>query len=312
MPGPKGCFRSCLIGCGALTAVAVVLGVVIAGIAMNGLKHGGRVTQDLVALADSTTVVAAAPDTSLAARAARLTTTHPGRVVLTFGEGEFHLLPAAPGEGLHARADYDTEVHRINKRFTINADSTWEYSLEFGQKMDGMQAAFRGLFGHKTSGRITVWLPPEVPIDLVVRAGRGGCEADLGGLWLRTGDLDFSQGGLELAFSSPLHEPMQSLRLHTRMGGVSTRRLGNASPRVLDIASAMGGADIDLRGLWRGDCDASASVRMGGMSLRVPADMRVEMLGEVPPKLNVSNPEVPGPVLRLRVEQKMGEVEIRR
>ena len=44
----------------------------------------------------------------------------------------------------------------------------------------------------------------------------------------------------------------------------------------------------------------------------MPANMRVETSGETKPTLQADNPEVPGPVLRLKVEQKMGQVNIRR
>jgi hypothetical protein len=309
MAGPKGCFKGCAIGCGAFLVLLLVGGAIMAGLAWRSLNRGAHVSGEIHASSDTTAGAVAEPLTD---RAARLTTTHGGTVKLNLGEGEFRLRPAAPGEGLHANAEFDTEVHRVGETLAVLPDSTWEYNLEFSQTMPSLQSFFRGLLGGKKDARITVYLPPEVPVDLVVRAQNGACEADFGGLWLRTADLQFQRGGIEIEFSSPLREPMDSLRLIARMGGVAADRVGNASPRALDIDCAMGGADIDLRGNWRGDCDARASVRMGGMSLRVPADMRVETSGETTSKLNVSNPEVPGPVLRLKVEQKMGEVEIRR
>ena len=309
MAGPKGCLRSCLIGCGGLIGLLVLLGAIMAGLAWHGLGRGGQVSRTYVAGADSTGITGGEPMT---ARAARLTTAHGGTVKLALSEGEFQLHAAAPGEGLHATAEFDTEVHRLSEQFAVLPDSTWEYNLEFHQSMPGLQSLFRGLLGGKNDGKVHVYLPPEVPIALFVRAQRGGCEADLGGLWLRSAEVQFRQGGIELEFSSPLREPMDSLRLNSRMGGMSADRIGNASPRVLDIDCGMGGADVDLRGLWRGDCDARAAIRMGGMSLRVPADMRVDSDGAAVSPLRADAVEVAGPVLRLKVEQSMGEVEIRR
>ena len=101
------------------------------------------------------------------------------------------------------------------------------------------------------------------------------------------------------------------------MGGVSVSRLGNASPLVLDVDCGMGGADIGLKGEWRNDCDARFRVRMGGMAIALPANLDLETVGDLPedltlPVLRHTGAEVPLPVLRVRLDQSMGEIELRR
>lgn len=306
MSQPKGCLKSCALGCAGIAALLVIGGVIISTLAWKAL-NGGDDKRPLPGTAVST--VAGAVSEPMSARAVRLTTTHGGRVRLVLGEGEFRLRPAGPGEGLHARAEYDTTVHRLTELFSVLPDSTWEYHLDCRQIRSG--SLLKQLFGgERTNAKVTVYLPAEVPIDLDLHARRGGCEADLGGLWLRKGDIRFDQGGLELEFSSPLREPMESLRLQARMGGISAQRVGNASPRALDIDCAMGGGDIDLRGAWRGDCTAHASARMGGISLKVPSEMRVDGHGAMEPTLTSSTVEVPAPVLTLSASAQMGEVEV--
>lgn len=308
MAQPKGCLKSCGIGCAAFAALLVIGGVIISTLAWKALNGDGK---GRPAAGVAIEAPAGSVSEPMSSRAARLTTTHGGRVRLVLGEGEFRLRPAGPGEGLHARAEYDSTVHRLTERFSVLPDSTWEYHLDCRQV--GSSSFLKQLFGgERTNAKVTVYLPAEVPLDLDLHARRGGCEADLGGLWLRTGEIRFDQGGIELEFSSPLREPMDSLRLQARMGGISAKRVGNASPRALDIDCAMGGGDIDLRGAWRGDCVARASARMGGVSLKVPADMRVEGHGASEPSLAAANAEVPAPVLRLTVDAKMGEIEVTR
>lgn len=306
MPGPKGCFKSCALGCAGFAALLVVGGVIISTLVWKSLNgDGGRREAGSAQLAGA----AGAVSEPMSERAARLTTTRGGRVRLSLGEGEFRVLPAAPGDGLHARAEFDTTVHRLTEKFSVLADSTWEYSLECRQVVSG--SFIRQIVGGgKNNAKVTVYLPPEVPIDLVLRAQRGGCEADLGGLWLTRGDIDFLQGGIELEFSSPLREPMESLSLRTRMGGIAAARVGNASPRALEVECAMGGGEVDLRGAWRGDCTARASARMGGISLKVPAEMRVEGFGAREAAALSQPTEVPAPVLRLTATAKMGEIEV--
>lgn len=308
MPGPKGCFKSCALGCAGFAALLVVGGVIISTIAWKSL-NGGDERRGAAGATTSAATMAGAVSEPMSERAARLTTSKAGRVRLSLGEGEFRVRPAAPGEGLHAHAEYDSTVHRLTEKFTVLPDSTWEYSLECRQVVSGSFLK-QVLGGGKNNAKVTVYLPPEVPLDLVLRAQRGGCEADLGGLWLVRGDIDFLQGGIELEFSSPLREPMESLSLRTRMGGLTAARVGNASPRVLEIDCAMGGGEIDLRGAWRGDCAARASARMGGIELKVPAEMRVEGYGALEPGALRQPSEVPTPVLRLSATAKMGEIEV--
>jgi hypothetical protein len=303
MADAKGCLKTSLIGCGALLALAALGAGIIALLAWNSLKDGGPVDQEVTPTAEQQFVVD---------DPAALTTRHPGRVVLNLGQGEFIIEPAAPGAGLSARASFDTAVHAITESYVVNPDSTWVYRLGFEQTMSGVQAAFRALMGGSTDASIHIYLPPDVPIELAVKMSQGGGEVELGGLWLRTADFAVRQGGFALSIDEPLREPVERLRLNTRMGGVQALFLGNASPRVLDVNCGLGGSEINLRGAWRNDCDARFAVKMGGIEVKVPRDMRIETGLPADGALEQAAPETPAYVLRARTEQSMGEIEIRR
>ena len=101
---------------------------------------------------------------------------------------------------------------------------------------------------------------------------------------------------------------MESLTIRGSMGGFEAGRLGNASPRVLEVKCRMGGADIDLRGAWMRDADISIDVAMGGIGVQVPDDVRIEGLEDPAPTLG-SAAEVSLPVLRFKSKSKMGEIE---
>ncbi len=307
----RGCLKNTLIGCGALVGALVLLVVVMATLAFFGRNRGERVDQAAIADVATVTADAAQPVTDPVA----LTRTHAGRVVLDLGHGGFRLHAAGPGEGLGATAAYDSEVHTLTQDWEVAADSTWVSRITFRRTMPALQALFRQLMGGDTNAEIDIYLPADVPIELVVRLEQGGGEADLGGLWLRTADLDFKQGGFSLTFAKPLREPLERLRLHGRMGGVDADRLGNASPRVLEVDCGMGGANINLRGDWRNDCDARFAVHMGGMAVELPDNLALEAVGDLPedltlPELRRADAEVPLPVLRARVEMKRGEIEL--
>ena len=130
------------------------------------------------------------------------------------------------------------------------------------------------------------------------------------GLWLTEAEIIFKKGGFSLDVSEPLREPLQRLKIHGYMGGFEADHLGNASPRILDVNCRMGGAEIDLRGQWANDCDLDLSVRMGGMAVLVPEDIRVQGVPAIDAGPLSENPEVPVPTLNFRLNQKMGEIEV--
>jgi hypothetical protein len=157
--------------------------------------------------------------------------------------------------------------------------------------------------------RIVVYLPPDVPFDFDLSVSQGGGEMELGGLWLTNIDMDFMQGGGEVSFSDPLRYPAESIRIEFSMGGGEFNKLGNASPRRLDIEIGMGGGDIDLRGEWTRDAKITIDQSMGGASVRLPRN--VEIRGLDRPSLETpSDDEVPRPVLTFEVSSRMGGLDI--
>jgi len=151
-----------------------------------------------------------------------------------------------------------------------------------------------------------------VALDIDVK--QGGFDGELGGLWITSADIDYGMGGFTLSVNEPLREPMQSLKVKGSMGGFEGKHLGNASPRAVDVDCSMGGAELDLRGLWRQDCDLRLNASLGGMEVRLPEGVRVEGLAD-PDSARIlarADSEVPLPVLRFASTSSMGEIEIKR
>ncbi len=300
MATKKGVFKSCMFGCLGI----LVFGLLFTGVAalMAWRSVGDQDIQE-------------ADNTPAASEAFTERTGAPGRVILKLGQAEFRILKSDPGEGLRVEARYDREAYSLEDQFVRADDGTWTYALEFESTIPGMQSLFRSIMGADTKTYVYVYLPPDAPIALELYVEKGGFEAELGGLWLTEADITFHQGGFSLDIDEPMREPMERLRIKGAMGGFDARRLGNASPRTLDVTCRMGGADIGMGGEWAQDCDASLSISMGGMSVRVPEEIELEYGGEGGSGFERVEPgerEVPRPRLRLDVTQKFGEVEVRR
>jgi hypothetical protein len=207
-------------------------------------------------------------------------------------------------------ATYDTEVYLVEDYFDSFPDSSWVYGVRSKRTISGLHALFRQIMAGGKSPKIHIYLPADVPLELQFQVQEGGCEVELGGLWITTADFRFKKGGFALEIEDPLYEPMERMTIRGHMGGFEAEGLGNASPRVLEVTCRMGGADLDLRGAWRGDSDIRMDVAMGGMGVRVPRDVQIQGVESVEDRLQPDNEEMPLPVLRFTVKQKMGEIEI--
>lgn len=302
MSGKRGCFKTGCLGCLGLLAVGILILGVAALFAWRGAGDKEVVDREVSAPLPGQTVEAAA--VPVAGKG--------GRLVLRFSQGEFQLHAAPPGETLTVKANFDDDIYNLEDSFTVQPDSTWVYEVRFWRTIGGLQALMRQIMGGGHDNSIHVYVPRDVPIELVIDSREGGFEADLGGLWLTSADIRFAKGGFALEVSEPLREPLESLLINGSMGGFDASGLGNASPRVLGVRCRMGGAQIDLSGAWRNDCDGRLAVRMGGMAVIVPDDVVVEGADVQGGELRRADGEVPVPVLRLVISQSMGEVEVTR
>jgi len=297
MSQSRGCFKNGLLGCLGLIVIIILITGVTALTAWRGIatqKVAERTLEPQVVTVDDVG-----------------TADGGGRVVLELRHSEFEIRRAEPGAGLSVEARYDENSYELLETLERGADG-WVYTVGFRRTISGLKAALQAIIGGGERTYVYVYLPDDVPIDLKALIGQGGCEADLGGLWLTNADLRFDKGGFDLSVSEPLKAPLDTLAIRGRMGGFAASRLGNASPGVLNVDCSMGGCDLDLRGAWVNDADINLSINMGGMSVGVPDDVHSEGSTLSTRGLRESNEEVPVPVLRFDYTATRGEIEFSR
>lgn len=303
MSGKSGCFKTGLFGC---LGIMVILIVFVGGTALVAWNRSGTVTIEEKVLVPDTagrpTEVKNAKVTEVPAGT--------GRVVLDLSQGDFEIHPDQPGRGVRVEATYDSEVYLIEDYFESYPDSSWVYGVRSHRTISGLQALFRQLMTGGKSPQIDVYLPADVPLELQVLVKEGGFEAELGGLWITNAEFRYNKGGFALSIDEPLREPMDRMVIRGSMGGFEAERLGNASPKSLDVICRMGGADIDLRGDWARDADIHIDVAMGGMGVQVPENVQVVGVDPENGTFITADREVPLPVLRFSVKEKMGEIEV--
>ncbi len=283
------------LGIVGLGVVAVVLVAVILAVA----PESPRVDVDRTAELPQPAPGAGVPEGSRA----------PLRVELDLGYGDIRVEPGKPGEPPSVEARYDPNAYVLEQSASTAGDGGFAWTVRFDRRAGAFNvSALRAMLG-LTTPTVRVLLPPDERIDLHARVRRGGSRLELGGLDLAAVEIEARQGGAAVTFASPTAEPIARFVLHAEQGGVAVVRLGNASPAVVDIEHRMGGGAIDFSGAWRNDADVTVRSSMGGMSLRVPEDVRVEgVSGEV--AAPGPGPEVGHPTLRFSIESKMGETKV--
>jgi len=234
-----------------------------------------------------------------------------GWLILEMGQGEFRLHRGEPGAGVVIKANYDASTYEVAEYSHIWPDSSWVYHVRARRTITGLQAMLREIMGGSHAAKLHVYIPPDLPVELNVLVKEGGCEADLGGLWLTDVDLRYDKGGFAISLDEPLREPLHSLVINGRMGGGEIMDLGNASPARLDVSCTMGGMSLDLAGAWRNDCDARFKLAMGGMEIAVPDNLELEDADVAGTGLRKTDTEIGRPVMRIQQQVKMGEIEIR-
>jgi hypothetical protein len=303
----SGCLK--IAGFGCLGVIAIV--VVLAGItALSVRPRRGGAQQAARTLAPSIMAPATVDSVTVpATRRPRL-----GRLVVDVAQGGFTIEPGVAGEGVRVEAHYDTSMYELREDL-VETDSTWVYTLRMRRTTSGLASIVQQIIngGGDEENELRVVLPPDMPVALDITVKQGGFDAEVGGCWITTADVTYAMGGFTLSVDEPLREPMQSLAVRGSMGGFEGKRLGNASPRTIDVACSMGGAELDLRGLWRHDCDLKLDASMGGMEVRLPDGVRVEGIAD-PDSAGAlrHETEVALPVLRFASKASMGEIEVYR
>jgi hypothetical protein len=239
-----------------------------------------------------------------------------GSVVLDVRSADFRVRPGDPGEPVRVNARYDTSAYELTREESVAEDGTWVYRVAFRRTANGLITTIKEMLGG-TRPEVEIALPPDVPLDLRAKATRGGLEAQLGGLWLVDVDLEGTQGGFVVGVDEPAAVPVERMRVRASMGGLVLGKVGNLSPRALDVDVRLGGGVVDLRGAWQADAAITVANSNGGVQMIVPEEIATRGLPVIPgaeggPAPPPEEAELPGPVLTFELSGDLEDIEVQR
>lgn len=296
------------IGCLGIIALPLLLVLILVGVA--SLSPGGEaIERELVRpIPDDLRSRAASLTSGDGPAAPRLTGDIAGRVTLDCSGVELFLKAAPAGAPITVQTTYDPASAELQESFDPGSGRGWTYEIRFHTAADSFTSYISNMIAG-TFPKIVVSLPSDLPFALELGVLQGGGTVDLGGLWLTTVELTTQQGGLDLAVSRPLVEPLQRFESSGSMSGLQLASLGNASPKRMEITQRMGGLDLDLGGRWQQDADIDISLETAGGVLRMPDDVVITGLAEegIDPQRNRGAGR---PVLKFDTRVRAGDLEV--
>lgn len=123
-----------------------------------------------------------------------------------------------------------------------------------------------------------VELSPEVNLSLDVTFGAVEAGIDLGGLRLTDARIRTAASQSSLRFSQPNRAVCSSLELNAGAAKFEAVALGNSGCQEIRFDGGVGEVTLDLTGQWVSDSRLVANVAVGGLTLRLPRQLGVELV----------------------------------
>lgn len=202
----------------------------------------------------------------------------PVRLDIKLSEGRFKILPGPPGSDITVDGSYATSYYDLVEERSEGKDGK-EISLHFKPKVGWFTRVIAGLtnFNDQHPNRLTIYIPPDIPIDLNLRMDSGESRVELGGLTLTDLDVDLSKGDFKLSFDEPLTAPLPRMAVAMQMGDGRISGLGNARAGDIAVDTGMGGFRVSLTGDWVANSDSKIKIdhSMGDLTLTIPVEVHI-------------------------------------
>jgi hypothetical protein len=312
-----------LAGLGCLSIVAMVVAGVVAAViwakvtvAQLGDTTPTAVERTISLPASRSLPAEATPEPAAAGPSSPL------RLTIDLREGDFTVQPGPPGGQVEVQGTYSPAMYELVEDTQTEGPSPSK-TIRFRSKAPAWARLLASIGGGGPADqpRLTVRIPAGMPMELALHVSMGESRINLGGLALRTLDLDVSMGEHRIDFREPVAEGLQRVRVNASMGDVSVENLGNTRAPEIEAHGSMGNLTANLGGAWEPGSDARLNFThsMGEVTLNVPTTVRLETdISRAEGQAGTRSADAPdtrdpqAPVLRLRVSSSMGESRVNR
>jgi hypothetical protein len=187
-------------------------------------------------------------------------------VSIEYGAGTLTLGPAAAGTLYRADLHYDRTV------FTPRVE------YENGRLRIGTNGGTVNVRGSSIRGsEIDIQLTRELPVDLALQFGAADATLDIGGMRVRSLDLQTGASRTRLDVSAPNPERVRKASFQAGAARFEATGLGNLNAEQLEVKGGVGDIMLDFTGEWLADMRARIEIGLGSLTLRVPRGLGVQI-----------------------------------
>jgi hypothetical protein len=127
------------------------------------------------------------------------------------------------------------------------------------------------------SGRLDLTLGTKVPIDLNLKFGAVRADVELGGLKIRSAQIQTGASETDLTVASANTEPCSRLDFQVGAAEFRATNLGNLNCEDVHVAGGVGDVTLDFNGAWRVDADVDIDMGLGSLTLKLPRGLGVQV-----------------------------------
>jgi hypothetical protein len=102
-------------------------------------------------------------------------------------------------------------------------------------------------------------------------------DLDLSGLVLDALKVRSGASETTIRFDSVNARPMQRIDIEVGAASVRAVRLANSGAQTIRVQGGVGSVDLDFDGAWRHDVELETQIALGGVTVRVPRDVGIEV-----------------------------------
>ena len=189
------------------------------------------------------------------------------RIRLETDAGRVQIRPGSDDRDIHLDFRYDDKRYEISVDFDEDANDLRTYfDVKKWFKDDDDE--------DKSTARLIVELPTDVPIELYCKTKAGETEIELGDLHIVELTLRVLAGETFLSFSEPNHEKIKELKIESKIGELIVEKLGNANFEYAEIKGNIGELSIDFSADYeiKYDRDIEMSLNIGQTRLYFPEE----------------------------------------
>ena len=187
-------------------------------------------------------------------------------VSVRYGAGRLRIEPGADAELYRVGLRYDSDLFNPISAYRPG-------SLEVGVEGTGRNVRLK----NQEAGELKLALSPTVPLELDLEFGAVEADLELGGLHVRSVEIQTGASDSKVRFSEPNAGACDRFDLRMGAAAFGATGLGNAGCRRVTVEGGVGDVTLDFGGEWNRDIEAAITMALGSVTLVIPEDVGVRV-----------------------------------